>query len=493
MCIRDSIITGLGIIIYTNQPPNEPRERDYVLVGSFFTYCIWMGMGVLALFEIFRKRAGLNMSMGAIAASAIVMVAPLLMGFQNFDDHSRRHHTGARDYASNFLQSCDPNAIIFTYGDNDTYPLWYAQEVENIRRDVRVVNLSLIAVDWYIAQLSRKINDSPPIKLTIPKEAYRGYKRNQLFVDPFEKGQRMPLQQAVKFAGDNHPVPISGGKTLESYLPSKKLFIPVDRNKIVQNKIISPTEANTLPGTIEMTINKQYILKGDLAVMDIIASNIWERPIYFAVTVRTESLLGLDEYLQMEGLGLKIIPIKAGKDPLVPGVLGKGRVASEKVYENVMTKFRWGNFDKHRLHVDRSYGPSIQSHRYMMLRAIQDFIKRGNNAKAIALIDKYFEAFPHMNFPFDYNTIYFINSYISAGAGEKAKDVMRVLAKETAQHLEFYASLDPSDLKAGFTQDQNLADNTRGSLLSFAGQLKDDALTKELTTIFASTGAPVKN
>ena len=487
------IITGLGIIIYTNQPPNEPRERDYVLVGSFFTYCIWMGMGVLALFELLRKRAGLNMSMGAIAASAIVLVAPLLMGFQNFDDHSRRHHTGSRDYASNFLESCEPNAIIFTYGDNDTYPLWYAQEVENIRRDVRVVNLSLIAVDWYIAQLNRKVNDSPPIKLSISAEAYRGFKRNQLFVDPFEKGQRMPIQQAVKFAGEDHPVPISGGKTLESYLPAKQLFIPIDRNKIVQNKIISPAEANTLGGTIEMTINKQYILKGDLAVMDIIASNIWERPIYFAVTVRTESLLGLDEYLQMEGLGLKIIPVKAGKDPLVPGVLGKGRVDSEKVYENVMTKFRWGNFDKYRLHVDRSYGPSIQSHRYMMLRAIQDFIKKGNNEKAIALIDKYFEAFPHMNFPFDYNTIYFINSYISAGAGDKAKDVMRVLAKETAEHLEFYASLDPSDLKAGFTQDQNLAENTRGSLINFAQQLKDEALTKELTMIFAGTGAPVKN
>jgi len=489
------IITGIGIIIYTNQPPNEPRERDYVLVGSFFTYCMWIGMAVLALFQLFRDRLKLNKQVGAMAAIGLVGIAPLLMGFQNFDDHSRRHHTGARDYASNFLQSCDPNAIIFTYGDNDTYPLWYAQEVENIRRDVRVVNLSLIAVDWYISQLNRKVNDSPPIKLTIPQSAYRGYKRNQIYVDPDPNnpGPRMPLKQAIKFVGEDHPIPLSGGKKLESFFPTKQLFIPIDRPKIVKNGIISPAEVNSLPSTIEFNISKPYLLKGDIAVMDIIASNIWDRPIYFAVTVRSESLQGLDQYLQMEGLGLKIIPIKAGKDPLVPGVLGKGRVDSDKVYENVMTKFKWGNFDKYRLHVDRSYGPSIQSHRYMMLRAIQDFIKKGNNQKAIDLIDKYFEAFPHMNFPYDYNTIYFINSYIAAGAEDKAKEIMRFLARETADHLIFYNSLAPQDLAAGFNKDQDMANSTRGSLLNFAKQLKDQALTDELTAIFAETGRPVKN
>ncbi|MCB0570221.1 MAG: DUF2723 domain-containing protein, partial [Phaeodactylibacter sp.] len=155
------VITGIGIIIYSNQPPNEPRERDYVLVGSIFTFCIWVGMGVLAVFEFLRERLKQSGAVAAVIASLIVLSAPLLMGTQNFDDHSRRHHTGARDYASNFLESCAPNAIIFTYGDNDTYPLWYAQEVEGIRTDVRVVNLSLIAVDWYIDLLRRKVNDSP--------------------------------------------------------------------------------------------------------------------------------------------------------------------------------------------------------------------------------------------------------------------------------------------------------------------------------------------
>jgi len=185
----------LGIIVYSNQPPNEPRERDYVLVGSFFTFAMWIGMAVLALFEMYRDRVNKNMAVGALGASAIVLIAPFLMGFQNFDDMRRRHHTGARDYANNFLQSCDENAIIFTYGDNDTYPLWYAQEVENIRRDVRVVNLSLIAVDWYINQLNRKVNDSPPIKISLTPEKIRGYKRNQVFVDPYKNGPRMNIKE----------------------------------------------------------------------------------------------------------------------------------------------------------------------------------------------------------------------------------------------------------------------------------------------------------
>jgi len=464
------IITGLGIIVYSNQPPNEPRERDYVLVGSFFTFAMWIGMAVLALYQMYQA---------------------FLMGFQNFDDMSRRHHTGARDYANNFLQSCDKNAIIFTYGDNDTYPLWYAQEVENIRRDVRVVNLSLIAVDWYINQLNRKVNDSPPIKISLTPDKIRGYKRNQIYVDPYKNGPRMNIQDAIKFVGEDHPVPVSSGRNLESYMPTGKFSIPVNRNLVRQNGIVKDME--NVVDAISFDVNKSYMLKGDLAVMDIIANNAWERPIYFAVTVRQESLLGLDEYLQMEGLGLKLIPVKAGKDPLVPGVLGKGRVDADKVYDNVMNKFMWGNFDKYELFVDKSYAPSVQSHRYMMLRAIQEFIRRGNNAKAIELCDKYFEAFPNMNFAYDYNSYYFIQSYMTAGAPEKAKEHALILAQESAEHLNFYQSLDPNDLAAGFASDQRLATNAKSSLETMAQQLGDQAFTDKINSIFVNAGKPVKD
>src|SRR5690606_7152354 len=166
------IITGLGIIIYSNQPPQEPRERDYVLVGSFMTFAIWIGLGVVAIFSLLRDRLKFGGLKGALVAGALVLTAPIIMGFQNYDDNNRSEHFASRDYASNFLNSLEPNAILFTYGDNDTYPLWYAQEVENIRTDVRVVNLSLIAVDWYINKLRSKVNNSEAIKLTIPEEMY---------------------------------------------------------------------------------------------------------------------------------------------------------------------------------------------------------------------------------------------------------------------------------------------------------------------------------
>ncbi|MEM6318362.1 MAG: DUF2723 domain-containing protein [Bacteroidota bacterium] len=485
------IITGLGIIVYSNQPPNEPRERDYVLVGSFFTFAMWIGMAVLALFEMYRERVKNNLPVGALAASAIVLVAPFLMGFQNFDDMSRRYHTGARDYANNFLQSCDENAIIFTYGDNDTYPLWYAQEVENIRRDVRVVNLSLIAVDWYINQLNRKVNDSPPIKLSLTPDAIRGYKRNQVFVDPYKNGPRMNLKDAIKFVGEDHPVPVSSGRTLESYLPTSKFLIPVNRNLVRQNNIVQDME--NVVDAVEFSVDRNYVLKGDLAVMDIIANNAWERPIYFAVTVRNESLIGLDGYLQMEGLGLKLVPVATGKDPLVPGVLGKGRVEPNKVYDNVMNKFRWGNFDKYEMFVDKSYAPSVQSHRYMILRAVQEFIRRGENQKAVDLCDKYFEAFPNMNFAYDYNSFYFIQSYMSAGVPEKAKEHALILAQQTAEHLEFYESLDPDDLAAGFSGDQRLALNAKTSLEAMTKEINDPAFTDQINQIFANAGSPVLN
>lgn len=485
------IITGLGIIVYSNQPPNEPRERDYVLVGSFFTFSMWIGMAVLALFQMYRERVQSNLPVGALASSAVVLIAPFLMGFQNFDDMGRRHHTGARDYASNFLESCEPNAIIFTYGDNDTYPLWYAQEVENIRRDVRVVNLSLIAVDWYINQLRRKVNDSPPIKMSITPQAIRGYKRNQVFVDPYKNGPRMNLKDAIKFVSEDHPVPVSSGRTLESYLPTSKFFIPVNRNLVSQNKIVKDLE--NVVDAIDFGLDRSYVLKGDLAVLDIIASNAWERPIYFAVTVRNESLVGLDNYLQMEGLGLKLVPVNAGKDPLVPGVLGKGRVDPDKVYTNVMEKFRWGNFDKYELFVDKSYAPSVQSHRYMMLRAVQEFLRRGEKQKAIDLCDKYFEAFPDMNFSYDYNAFYFIQSYMSAGAVDKAKEHSLILAKNTAEYLNFYASLDPDDLASGFASDQRLAQNSKNSIESLAKEIGDQAFTDQINQILSNTGSPVKN
>ncbi len=479
------IITGVGLIVYSNQPPNEPRERDYVLIGSFFTYCIWIGMAVLALYQLLRERGNLSGNVSAIGATLLVLVAPLLMGFQNFDDMSRADHSGARDYAANFLNSCAPNAIIFTYGDNDTYPLWYAQETEGIRTDVRVVNLSLIAVDWYIEQLRRRVNDSPAIKMTVPSDAIRGYKRNQLFIDPYEQNKKVPMNlgQALKFVGEKHEIPLQGGRKLESYFPARRVTIPVNRSKALELGMVTEADSNKIVPQIDFTINKgSYLYKGDLAILDIIYSNLFERPSYFSVTCQQASMMGIQDYTQLEGLGLRLIPVKSAGQRNIYGMPGNGRVNLDAVYDNIMNKFRWGNFDKERLFVDRSYGPSIQTTKVAMIRTIRTMLAQNDNERAAAMIDKYFEAYPHMNFPFDQTTLVFFSMYAQSGAFERAKPHMLQLAEKEVDYQDFYNSLSDEDL-AAFQRERDASLGVMQQLVSLAQQQGDQELEEQLTGI----------
>ncbi len=474
------IITGVGIIIYSNQPPNEPRERDYVLAGSMFTFCIWIGLGVLALFDLLQKKLKLGEMPAAAVASLLALSAPVLMGTQNFDDHSRKDIRASRDYASNFLNSVDKNAIIFTYGDNDTYPLWYAQEVEGIRTDVRVVNLSLIAVDWYINQLSRKVNNSPAIKMTISNDAYRGNKRIQI---PIIEDTPNPLsvQQVLKYVGEDHPVPLSSGRSLESYIPSKNIYMAVDKAKAFKNGIVTDT-TGMVPAMV-FNLGGEMIMKDDLAVMDIIGSNFLDRPIYFAVTCREDKMLGLSDYMQLEGLALQIVPFKNPSDRRF-SVIGNGKVATDKLFNNVTQKFKWGNFDKLKLPVSKSYMPSIQTTRYAILRGVQEMIRQGQKDKAVALLDTYFKAFPNMNFPYDSDIIPFLQAYAEAGAYDKAKVHLKILASETLAQLKFFSSIDSDDLESGFSSEYSYALKTIDDMKDLVTKAKDSAYQAELEKEF---------
>lgn len=478
-------ITGVGLIVYANPPPNEPRERDYVFAGSFYAYCLWIGMGVLALYDIFRERAKLSGPVSGVIAAVLVLIAPVLMGVQNYDDHSRIDHTGARDYASNFLNSVDENAIIFTYGDNDTYPLWYAQEVEGIRRDVRVVNLSLIAVDWYIDLLRRKINDSPALNLTIPSEAYRGNKRNQVLLQ--KTAGQMTLQQYIQFIGEDHPLPLQGGRMTESYLPTDNVFIPVNKQQILQSGMLPPADSANIVNRIPLSLaGKNYLTKDDIAILDILASNLWERPIYFAVTTRVDKMFGLDKYAQLEGMALRIIPVRSNGDPQFGSMLGAGRVAPDKIMNNVLNKFRWGNFDKKEMFVDNSYGPSVQSQQFIMIRTGEHLNRNGRSEDAIEMADKYFEVFPNFNFPYDYQTAYMLDVYIQAGAYDKAAPIMDKLAENLLDELEFYASLNPTILQSSYAREKTLATNAATTLLSFAQQADDQDRLSQYQSMFAA-------
>ena len=468
------LVTGLGIIMYSNQPPNEPRERDYVLVGSFFTFCIWIGFAAIALFTGFRSKFKLAALPASLIAGALALAAPMIMGFQNYDDHSRRGHYGSRDYAANFLESVQPNGIIFTYGDNDTYPLWYAQEVENIRTDVRVVNLSLIAVDWYIAKLRNKVNQSEALKFTLPETAYRGKKRNQVFFAG-RQDQPVNITDELRFIADDKNK-IQG----QNISRSRKYFIPVSRNQAVQNGLIAANDSSYVPKIdVSFGANEDYMTKDELAVLDIIASNINDRPIYFAVTCKNEKLLGLNDYMQMEGLGLRLLPVKTPSDRTL-SIYGSGRIDADRAYDNIMNKWKWGNFDKFDTHISTSYGAELQAMKITMMRTVNALASKGDYTRANALSKKFFEAFPHFNFPYDEGVTPFIRVLISGGEKEEAEKHLRILAEETYQRLNFYESLDEEDFQQGFTRDYGFSIRAVNDILQISQLFGDQALQKEM-------------
>jgi hypothetical protein len=477
------VITGIGIIIYSNQPPNEPRERDYVLVGSFMTFCIWIGMGVLAIYHyLAQKMQGIA---PAAIAGVLVLSAPVIMGFQNFDDHSRKHHYASRDYAANFLNSVDRNAIIFTYGDNDTYPLWYAQEVENIRRDVRVVNLSLIAVDWYINKLRYRVNESAPLKLTLTEADYRGKNRNQIFFyDPSGQDISAPINVFEGLRRIKDPQFSYQGQT---YINARNFYLPVDREKYLKLGVQTNIDTSEWADNVMFSFppSSGSFTKDDLAIMDVIASNFYDRPIYFAITCQVNKLLGLDQYIEMDGLGLRISPTKVRRKSQLPAIYGMGDVNEEKVYDNAMNKWKWGNFDKEKTYVDKSFMAEIQAMKLSMLRAAIAFDEKGNFKKSTAIVNKYFEAFPHINFPYDYGIMPFIQLLISGKDFESAKKHMRILANETKQYIEFYESQTDKKVLDSFGQDYQTRMVAAQDLIANSKKVEDPAFEKEMSNMLS--------
>lgn len=491
------ILTGIALCVFNNSPPNEPRERDYVLEGSFLTFCIWIGMGVLFLTNLLTERLKLSTSVSGIGASAFGLLIPLVLVTQNFNDHSRMKSTAARDYASNILESCQPNAILFTYGDNDTYPVWYAQEVEGIRRDVRVINLSLIAVDWYIENQRRKFNESPLVKMSIPQEKLRGSLRNQVFYynpeNPDGSGtdRSWSASEFLKFIGEDHTIESGNGRKFETHMPTRNVYISIDREKAIAAGLASANDTNFVD-KIPVSLNSTYITKDDIAVLDIINSNIYDRPIYFSVTCNGEKLMGLDDYTNLEGMALRVVPVRTKSDPSLY-IYGAGKADLDRSYDVIMNKFRWGNFDKEQQFVDHSYAPSIQAMRMIMMRTAVSLQEMGDTARAAKMANKYFEAFPNMNFQYDVRIMPFIQVLIEAGDHESAKKQLRILATETVDMLNFYESLTKEDLEKGFSQDRSLSLSAVREIIDRAKMLQDDAFLKEMETLLNKYNAANPN
>ncbi|MES2274596.1 MAG: DUF2723 domain-containing protein [Bacteroidota bacterium] len=333
--------TGLAIVLYLNQDPLQPRERDYAYAGSFYAFAIWIGLGVLAIAELLSKK--LNPKMGAVIATVVcLLAAPVLMASQEWDDHDRSTKTTPRDMAINYLESCAPNAILFSYGDNDTYPLWYAQEVEGVRPDVRIVNLSLLGTDWYIRQMKQKMNDSEPLPITMPNDKFEAGVRDVIYFSDKKLAQPTELKEVFDFITSDDEAAkaqLFENSPTMNYLPTKDLKMTVNPDQLVKDGVVPAADKDKILPSMEWKYTSNYVTKDNLAMMDILAHNNWKRPVYFTITVGSDNMMGMDKYLYNEGFAYRLLPLKADTAKNQPLEASNTMI----MYNNMMTKFKWGN------------------------------------------------------------------------------------------------------------------------------------------------------
>lgn len=466
------LLTGLAIVVYLNQTPYQPRERDYAYTGSFYAFAIWIGFGVLFLYDALTKKAA---SMGmAFGSTALSMVVPVIMAQQGWDDHNRSLRTLSRDVAIDYLQSCAPNAILFTNGDNDTFPLWYAQEVEGIRTDVRVVNLSLLQTDWYIRQMRRAAYESKPVPFTIPEEKLEAEKLSYMLVNN-QTPSPMELKKAMEVALSDDPAgKYDNGGDLLDVLPSKNLYVNVDSFKVMRNKVISVKDTARLAKRISWDLGgRNYITKNDIMVLDLVAHNNWERPIYFAVTTGDEAYVGMKRYFQLEGLAYRLVPIRQTENEEAQG----GRVNTEVMYDNIMNKFLWGGMDKLGVNLDENCVRMASNLRMQMAILSGALINEGKKSKAKNVLDKCLAVMPDSNIPYDASIYTICASYYEIGETKKANELAKKLFDIFEGDLRIYTVQKPNH-RSAYGRDIAQAKEILKRLTGLAQQYKQEELTK---------------
>jgi hypothetical protein len=387
--------TGIAIVLYVNQPSIQPRERDYSYVGSFYAFAIWIGLGVIALAELIRMKV--SPKGAAIAATAICLfVGPALLAKEEWKSHDRSTKMTPHDMAYDYLISCPPNAILFTYGDNDTYSLWYDQEVEGIRGDVRIVNLSLFTGDWYIRQMQGPMNQSAPLPITMPFDKYKDGVRDVIYFDDKKVTGSTEVKDIFDFVTSDDKrtqVQYQSGD-YGNYLPTKNFKITINPDDVLKNHVITPDQKDRLATTMEWKYTSNYITKENLAMLDILSHNNWVRPICFTTTIGQENLIGLQPYLYKEGFVYHLIPFK-------PDTTNKGdqlgKTNSLVMYNNMMTKFKYGNFKtaKYLDHESTTMFYPVMITTFLDLT--QGLIRDGHPDLALKTLQKYDQVMPDIN------------------------------------------------------------------------------------------------
>jgi len=478
---------GLMLIIYGNSPPIEPRERDYIFAGSFWSFCIFLGLGVMGIYNFLKEK--ISAQPAAFVAIAIAIIAPILMGTQGWDDHNRSGSTIARDMARNYLESCEPNAILFTQGDNDTYPLWYVQEVEGIRTDVRIVNLSLLGVDWYINQLRKKSNDADAVAFSVSPDKYRGDKRNMVSYVDLEgnkfKDKFVELSDVIAFMNSDdkrNQLETRGGRSL-NYFPTKNFSINVDKNSIIQNNVVSNNDTDKIVEKMAWKVKRDNLLKNDIYMLDIIAKNAadgWKRPVYFAVSINPDSFLGLEKYFQLEGLTFRLVPVEANVDGPYTG-----RIRSDVMYDNLMNDFTFGNIEKPGIATTETIRRMATNLRSNYSRLAIKLAEEGENEKAINVLDKGLTYLSNEKIPYDFFNIFAAEAYFQAGADDKAIEVADKIAENLLEDMDYVQSL-PKNMKEAFKRDSDMAELGMGELMRMAVENKREDWVDEIQSRYES-------
>ena len=435
------LFTGLALKIYLNERPFEPRERDYALVGSFYVFAIWIGFGVYAIYEKIGEYLKSNIVGPAVIATTL-LAAPVLMASQNWDDHDRSGKYTAIAMARNYLESCDKNAILFTIGDNDTFPLWYAQEIENIRTDVKIVNTSLLMTDWYIDQMKRKSYTSEGLPISFKHDQYVGDKLDISANIPKTEA-RWDIKDFINFiASDDQRtmLDLENGQKIH-FFPTKKIRIPVNKNTVIKNKVVNPKFNDSIVPYIDLDI-KGNLYKNRLMMLDVIANNNWKRPIYFSAgSFGDDDYLWMKEYLQLDGLVYKLVPLKTKVPEESP--LDMGQIDTDKMY-NLIMKWDWGNGDSKTIYHDPETRRNSISYRNNMARLMEQLINEGKIEKAKKIIELSLKKMPIDYYGYYLTVEPFASGYYEVGEKVKARELLEKLMTKYKQNLTYFAGIQPS-------------------------------------------------
>ena len=432
-------MTGLAIVIYLNQTPYQPRERDYAYAGSFYAFCIWIGFGLLGIVEMLQKVMKNKIAV-AVVAFVLCLSVPTVMAASGWEGHNRAEKTSALDWGKNYLKNLPENAVIFTRGDNDTFPLWYVQEVEGYRTDVRVCNYMLSSGYWYVHQMGRKQYESERLPLSLTPEQYDNGVNEPVFIQEVFEGP-VELKDAIEFIkSDNVKTKVSlmsGDKA--NYLPARNLKITVDKEAVVRNGIVPESMKDQIVDEIVWRIPESvnYLYKNDLMLLDFMATNDWTRAVYFTSLSDIKNVLGIDKYLHQEGLSHRFMPVLASdyhKDA--------GGVYVEGSYELLMADdIRWGNLNKEGVAVDPESRRNLLFVKQAYMRLAQSLLNRGQNDSAVAVLDRCLEFFPDEKIPYDFYMLAYPEIYYKAGAVEKGDELVDVIANNCLDNLRYYSEL----------------------------------------------------